>query len=67
MKPFNLLCLTSLLMASSFSWSSVQPLELNAVPSDQLAQYIADFKEQKQQLWIRIQGERFPLTIQTIG
>ncbi|MDN3681854.1 hypothetical protein QWZ04_16230 [Vibrio tapetis subsp. quintayensis] len=67
MKRFNLLCLISLLMASPFSWSSVQPLELNAVPSEQLAQYIADFKQQKQQLWIRVHGEKFPLNIHTIS
>lgn len=67
MKRFNLLCLTSLLMTSSLSWSAVQPLDLNAVPSNQLEQYIADFAEQKQQLWIRIHGEKLPLNIQAIS
>ncbi len=53
-------------MTSSLSWSAVQPLELNAVPSSQLEQYIADFKEQKRQLWIRIHSEKLPLSIHTI-
>ncbi len=67
MKPFNLLCLTSLLMTSSMSWGATQPLELNALPSDQLEQYIADFASQKQQLWIRIHDEKLPLSIHTIS
>ncbi|MCW8346934.1 hypothetical protein MD535_13090 [Vibrio sp. ZSDZ65] len=41
-------------------------LHLNAIPESQLNRYIHTFQQKQQELWIKYDGQRYPLTLATI-